>query len=263
MCTSQDSFMKVDGGNQPESFRVDNLGVADGSLILPNNTYETSAESVSDSCPNTMLGGMNMCEYNERVLIGESTREASSHMEDVCFESNELARENGPAHELARVNNSAHEPARAHEKISDARIHSRAELSSEQDKLLKRSSRSIGEQANNTPEAMGNYEQVYIGETARTLRQRSTEHWNKARLWGLNSFIIRHWMTHHGTQTEPPGFKFKVLKKFKEPLGRQILEALMIIDSGTMNMKQEFGATHLCRLESSKPTWLHEKEVEE
>ena len=49
-------------------------------------------------------------------------------------------------------------------------------------------------------------EQAYIGETARTLRQRSIEHWNKPRLWSMNSFILRHWMIYHGTLSEPPGF---------------------------------------------------------
>jgi len=100
--------------------------------------------------------------------------------------------------------------------------------------------------------------QLYIGETARTLRQRAMEHWDKLRLWGTNSFILRHWVRYHGTSVEPPRIKFKALRQFREPLGRQIMEALLIIESGTMNMKNEFGANHLCGLESSKSNWDQE-----
>ena len=61
-------------------------------------------------------------------------------------------------------------------------------------------------------------EEIYIGETARTLRQRSTEHREKLKYWGRDSFILKHWMLAHGTDPTPPEFDFSVVKKFKEPL---------------------------------------------
>ena len=101
---------------------------------------------------------------------------------------------------------------------------------------------------------------TYIGESARTLRQRAGEHWDKVRQWGVNSFIIRHWMMHHGTSIEPSRFRFKVIKSFSEPMGRQILEALLILEKGTLNLKLEFGANHLCRLQAAKSDWEAERE---
>ena len=105
--------------------------------------------------------------------------------------------------------------------------------------------------------------QSYIGETARTLRQRAGEHWNKLNQWSTNSFMLRHWIFAHGTMTEPPNFTFKVVKKFSEPMGRQILEALKIIESGSMNLKTEFGSNHLYSLQSSRPEWEGEKAFKE
>ena len=68
---------------------------------------------------------------------------------------------------------------------------------------------------------------VYIGETARTLRQRSLEHIKKLKNWGRNSFIIRHWMLEHGSDSTPPEFEFKMVKKFRDSLSRQIAEAIL------------------------------------
>ena len=101
---------------------------------------------------------------------------------------------------------------------------------------------------------------TYIGETARTLRQRASEHFQKARMWEKKSFIIRHWMMEHGLDTEPPPFKFEIMKKFNEPLGRQITEAILISKTGTLNLKNEFGNNHLCRLVSAKSNWEEVKE---
>ena len=71
----------------------------------------------------------------------------------------------------------------------------------------------VGEDLN----TVSRVKQIYVGETARTLRQRSIEHWNKLKNWENNSFILRHWASHHGTSAEPPVIKFKPLKNFREP----------------------------------------------
>ena len=79
-------------------------------------------------------------------------------------------------------------------------------------------------------------------------------------MWEKKSFIIRHWMMEHGLDTEPPPFKFEIMKKFNEPLGRQITEAILISKTGTLNLKNEFGNNHLCRLVSAKSNWEEVKE---
>ena len=99
----------------------------------------------------------------------------------------------------------------------------------------------------------------YIGETARTLRQRVGEHWTKLNMWSSSSFILRHWMLEHGTLSEPPQFTFKIIKRFSEPMGRQIMEALKILESGSLNLKSEYGANHICSLETSSSEWEKEK----
>ena len=97
--------------------------------------------------------------------------------------------------------------------------------------------------------------QQYVGETARTLRQRSHEHRKKMTSWNINSFMIRHWMESHGLSPNPPHFEFNMVKRFKEPMGRQIHEALLILQSGTLNLKNEFGSNHICRLVAAKTDW--------
>ena len=46
-------------------------------------------------------------------------------------------------------------------------------------------------------------------------------------------------------------------------MGRQIMEALKIVEAGSLNLKTEFGANHLCRLQSSESEWEREKSIKE
>ena len=101
---------------------------------------------------------------------------------------------------------------------------------------------------------------IYVGETARTLRQRCTEHLRNAKNWVKNSFILRHWMLAHGSEAKPPDFEFKIIRRFKDPLSRQIMEAIVIQERGTLNQKNEFGANFLCRLVPAGSAWEEEKE---
>ena len=93
---------------------------------------------------------------------------------------------------------------------------------------------------------------VYIGETARPWRDRIWEHFDKAKNLKPDSMIVQHWAEQHGTQSECPAFEFKILNKFKDPLRRQICEAICIQDQGTLNRKSEFNTNELCRLEARK-----------
>ena len=102
-------------------------------------------------------------------------------------------------------------------------------------------------------QVMGDWRPTYVGETSRTLRSRAKEH--VAGLQNLNpkSFIVKHWMMFHGTHAIPPRFVFKILKKYRDPLSRQIGEALYIMERGILNSKLEFGVNELCSIETSQP----------
>ena len=48
-------------------------------------------------------------------------------------------------------------------------------------------------------------------------------------------------MEHHGSSSACPTFKFRVIGSFKDPLRRQLLEAIKITYSGTLNKRNEYG----------------------
>ena len=72
--------------------------------------------------------------------------------------------------------------------------------------------------------------------------------------------VIQHWMQHHGTDTRCPDFKFEIISAFKDPLRRQLTEAIYINEQGTINNKHEFGVNELNKLECS--TTSREREIE-
>ena len=65
-----------------------------------------------------------------------------------------------------------------------------------------------------------------------------SEHKIKANEYSRESFIIRHWMREHSTETVEPEFKFTIVSAHKDALSRQIKEAVLIKDIGNLNMKQ-------------------------
>ena len=67
-------------------------------------------------------------------------------------------------------------------------------------------------------------------------------------------------MLEHGSDSTPPEFEFKMVKKFRDSLSRQIAEAILIQEKGTLNQKNEFGANFLCRLEPAGSSWEEERE---
>ena len=91
----------------------------------------------------------------------------------------------------------------------------------------------------------------YIGESSRPLGLRVKEHYSNLRNLKIDSFMVEHWMNHHGVSMIPPEFQFKVVSSYKDSMSRQLAEALLIETEGTFNRKLEFGNNHLCRLESS------------
>ena len=92
------------------------------------------------------------------------------------------------------------------------------------------------------------------------MRARIFEHLKKAQNFSSNSFIVQHWCQAHGTETARPDFKFKVEHVYREALSRQLSEAIMIEESGTLNSKAEFGMNHICRLVTEKHPWDAEQD---
>ena len=101
---------------------------------------------------------------------------------------------------------------------------------------------------------------IYIGETSRQFGTRVSEHISNVCNWKKNSFIIDHWMQQHGSDPEPPVFKFEVISKHNDALSRQLGEALQIRKQGNLNRKQEFSINELIRVQSSKYTWDEDQE---
>ena len=69
-------------------------------------------------------------------------------------------------------------------------------------------------------------------------------------------------MEHHGSSSACPTFKFRVIGSFKDPLRRQLLEAIKITYSGTLNKRNEHGHNEICRLLPSKSQREEEQMVE-
>ena len=89
---------------------------------------------------------------------------------------------------------------------------------------------------------------VYIGESSRSLYERSLEHLDDAHNLRKCSHIIKHWALNHPSLMTQPNFKFKVLKVHRTPLERQLHEAVKISTDGKLNSKSEFRQNQIKRL---------------
>ena len=102
----------------------------------------------------------------------------------------------------------------------------------------------------------------YIGETSRLMRTRMFEHMSALGRLNKKSFQVQHWMESHSLSSYPADFKFEIIQSFKDPLSRQLCEALEIVNSGNLNQKTEFKLNDLCRLVSDRTDREKEEEVE-
>ena len=102
---------------------------------------------------------------------------------------------------------------------------------------------------------------VYIGETARQVGARAAEHLDNVRLFKKDSFILEHWMHNHSMEVKTPQFEFKVLGKFKDPLSRQVREALTIKEKGNLNKRNEFALNEIINMESSRYAWQEAENI--
>ena len=91
---------------------------------------------------------------------------------------------------------------------------------------------------------------IYYGESHRNLYSRGKEHEAKMRRQDENSFMHRHQMEKH--EGAPGNFRMRVVKTFKDPLSRQVTEAVLIkIHRGELlNSKSEFHQPSIVRIQS-------------
>ena len=111
---------------------------------------------------------------------------------------------------------------------------------------------------------------LYVGETSRSLFERTSEHWQAADSMKEESHMVQHMQESHKGEGKPE-FNFKVVKTFKTALDRQIAEAVRIEMRGNiLNRKGEFNRCSLTRLgvdgqweeERWRKSW-EEQDVEE
>ena len=74
---------------------------------------------------------------------------------------------------------------------------------------------------------------LYVGESARSLFERSSEHWQAAEQKKEESHIFQHCEESHKGESNP-AFKFRVIRSFKSALDRQIAEAIRIEMRGSI-----------------------------
>ena len=100
---------------------------------------------------------------------------------------------------------------------------------------------------------------VYIGESGRTLAERSSEHVAAAKSIEEESFIVKHWIQAHPDLDEPPRFKFQVKKLHSDPLSRMVSESVLIESVGNLNSKSEWRNNKVVRLKVDNPEWIERK----
>ena len=107
-------------------------------------------------------------------------------------------------------------------------------------------------------ERNGSKASMYVGETARSLFERTSEHWQAADSLKEESHMVQHREESHKGE-EMPDFKFRVVKTFKTALERQIAEAIRIEMRGNiLNRRGEFNRCSLTRLGVDKQ-WEDER----
>jgi hypothetical protein len=72
-----------------------------------------------------------------------------------------------------------------------------------------------------------------------------------------DSHQIKHWLTSHEELLAPPGFRFKIIQTFQDPLSRQLAEAVRIDLRGEniLNSKAEYSHCRVPRLRINMEGW--------
>ena len=102
---------------------------------------------------------------------------------------------------------------------------------------------------------------VYVGESSRSLYERTKEHMDDAKKDAPESHIRKHWREFHPEMMEMPTFKFKIVKSFRDSLSRQVAESVRIdLRVGVINSKTMYSRNRLTRLEVDKSEWERSEE---
>ena len=101
--------------------------------------------------------------------------------------------------------------------------------------------------------------QIYVGETSRTLYERSYEHVSGALRLDKSNFIVKHWLNYHFKNDVPPRFKFRVHKMRPDALGRLAHESVKIKIVSNLNSKGEWGGDRIARIKVDLPKWKQKK----
>ena len=86
---------------------------------------------------------------------------------------------------------------------------------------------------------------LYVGESARSVNERAAEHWRDAEKGKEESHMQEHQAGAHGGE-QPPNFAFRVVKKCKSSLERQVREAVRI--QMRRNVLNKQGIYNRCKL---------------
>jgi hypothetical protein len=89
-----------------------------------------------------------------------------------------------------------------------------------------------------------------VGETSRSLFERSLEHHRYAEAFSESSHMVKHWIQEHPAARKRPEFEFSILGVYRDCLSRQVAEALRIFysDAHLLNSKNEYLANCLTRI---------------
>ena len=106
---------------------------------------------------------------------------------------------------------------------------------------------------------------TYIGETSRSLMERTREHWSSYRSRHKDSHLLKHQELQHGGA--PPQFVMRLVGKARSALERQTREAVRIRRRGgegaILNSKAEFNRCYIPRLRLEDKEQIEEMEQKE
>ena len=94
---------------------------------------------------------------------------------------------------------------------------------------------------------------VYVGESSRSIKERSKEHWSGYVKKSEENHMHKHHQLHHGGEQPPPKFIMKVVTFPRSALARQVGEAIRIRkrggEGGVLNSKAEYNRSYIPRLQ--------------
>ena len=91
---------------------------------------------------------------------------------------------------------------------------------------------------------------IYIGESSRSLAERSAEHLKDGKDFSKRSHMVKHWMNVHPNENSLPPFTIKIIKQYKDCLSRQVGEAISILlsNDNLLNSKNEYLSNCITRV---------------